>query len=159
MMVSNRILLFQGLIFRCYISFREGTNPTSRNGWMLTFSTSPFNPSSRRKTISSDLWKWMNLEYDEISFWGVLTYFQGKKPWTMLVSGKVSWFLWDAHVGKYTIAPYGNPSWLGGTWEVFLSTPSCEVSESFSTSWHDWWRGGDWSTKPPPQRTSATRNI
>ena len=36
MMVSNRNLLFQGVIFRCYVSFREGrsSSPT-KSGWRL----------------------------------------------------------------------------------------------------------------------------
>ena len=38
-------------------------------------------------TISSDLWKWMNLRYDETSFWGCFkNLFSGGK--NMLVSGK-----------------------------------------------------------------------
>ena len=31
MVVSNRNLLFQGSIFRCYVSFREGTQTTMRS--------------------------------------------------------------------------------------------------------------------------------
>ena len=37
MMVSNRNLLFQGRIFRCYVSFREGFIPKFTRG----FSTIP----------------------------------------------------------------------------------------------------------------------
>ena len=58
MMVSNRILLFQGVIFRCYVSFREG------NSWRRWCRTWPF--SSHKLTMTTtnlkELHTWWNMK-------------------------------------------------------------------------------------------------
>ena len=103
MMVSNRILQtsrgsFSGAIL---VSGRVLIQPLEMVGWWHSqLHNQPIQQATPSHLTCENGWIWNTMKFP----FGVLkTYFQGKKPWTMLVSGRlVSWFLWDAHVGKYT---------------------------------------------------------